>query len=183
MRHRNRLPRSFYGDHDALYVAENLIGKILVRNFGAGRIVRSRIVETEAYLGKQDRANHASKGKTKRTKVMFEEGGRIYVYLIYGRYWLLNIVTGPLNSPQAVLIRGVEDCSGPGRIGRWLELDRSFYGEHIIDSERIWIENDDSEFKGKIITSPRVGVDYAGPVWKDKLWRFVGQPENGKKQL
>lgn len=173
----DRLLRSFYTRNDALFIAENLIGKTLVRDFGGGRVIRSRIVETEAYFGKQDLASHASKGKTKRTQVMFDAGGLVYVYLIYGRYWLLNIVTGKKDSPQAVLIRGVEECSGPGRLGRWLELDKSFYGEDLNNSKRIWIESDNSVLQGKIEISPRIGVDYAGPVWKDKPWRFLFQSE------
>ena len=158
-------------EQDALAVAEALIGKTLVRCFDDGRIFRSRITETEAYFGKNDLASHASKGRTKRTQVMFEEGGQVYVYLIYGMYWLLNIVTGEEDMPQAVLIRGTEDCSGPGRIGRLLELDKSFYGESLWTSKRIWIE--DSHIEGTVKATPRIGVDYAGEIWKNKPWRFL----------
>jgi len=143
----------------------------LVRDFGNGEIFRSKIIETEAYFGFQDKANHASKGKTPRTAIMFDEGGTIYVYLIYGRYWLLNFVTGSADIPQAVLIRGVEEVSGPVRLGKRLKLDKSFYGEDLGNSNRLWIE--DSEFTGEIIRSPRIGVDYAGEEWKNKPWRFV----------
>jgi DNA-3-methyladenine glycosylase len=101
---------------------------------------------------------------------MFEEGGVIYAYLIYGMHWLLNIVTGPKNHPEAVLIRGVENCIGPGRVGKLIGLDRTFYGENLETSSRIWIEKGD--ITGKIISSPRIGVDYAGEIWKNKLWRF-----------
>lgn len=165
-----KLTKQYFVQNDALMLAEDLLGKILVRDFGNGHLLRMRILETEAYLGSDDLGNHASKGRIKRTEVMFREGGVIYAYLIYGMYWLLNIVTGPEDHPEAVLIRGVENCIGPGRVGRLLELDRSFNGENIIKSDRIWIEEGKAE--GKIITSPRVGIDYAGEIWKNKPWRF-----------
>jgi DNA-3-methyladenine glycosylase len=101
---------------------------------------------------------------------MFQQGGAVYVYLIYGQYWLLNLVTGFEGDASAVLIRGVEGFSGPGRVGRELQLDRSFYGESLIDSPRIWVEEAESvsEFK----TSKRIGIEYAGEEWAGKLWRF-----------
>src|SRR5699024_236607 len=173
-----RLCTEYFHDNDALSVAEALLGKILVREFGNGKIIRSVITETEAYLGIEDKANHASKGRTRRTELMFGEGGTIYVYLIYGRYWLLNVVTGPKEEAQAVLIRGIKACSGPGRIGNLLELDRSFYGESITDSNRIWIEEPDQKSIGKIVESVRVGVDYAGEEWRNKPWRFMLETED-----
>ena len=154
---------------DVLEVAPELIGKILVRQFGDGRMEKYRITETEAYRGVEDRACHASKGRTPRTEVMFQEGGKVYVYLIYGQYWLLNLVTGIENDASAVLIRGLEGFPGPGRVGRELLLDRSFYGESVIHSDRIWVE--DAEPVSEIQTSKRIGVDYSGE-WAAKLWRF-----------
>ena len=154
---------------DVLEVAPELIGKILVRQFGDGRMEKYRITETEAYRGVEDRACHASKGRTPRTEVMFQEGGKVYVYLIYGQYWLLNLVTGIENDASAVLIRGLEGFPGPGRVGRELLLDRSFYGESLIHSDRIWVE--DAEPVSEIQTSKRIGVDYSGE-WAEKLWRF-----------
>lgn len=165
-----KLNEHYFIDNNALMLAEDLLGKFLVRDFGAGRIMRLQILETEAYLGPEDLGNHASKGRTKRTEIMFCEGGVIYAYLIYGMYWLLNIVTGSKDHPEAVLIRGIQNCSGPGRVGKLLEIDRSFNGESIVESRRIWIEEGKAE--GKIITSPRVGIDYAGEIWKNKPWRF-----------
>ena len=102
---------------------------------------------------------------------MFSEGGRVYVYLIYGMYWMLNVVTGAKNHPQAVLIRGIDTIIGSGKVGRELKLDKSFYAEDLLGSNRIWIEDapDVSEFE----TAPRVGIDYAGEEWRDKHWRFV----------
>jgi DNA-3-methyladenine glycosylase len=163
-----RLPADFYL-RDVLVVAPELLGKMLVRQFDDGRIERYRITEVEAYRGMEDRACHASKGRTPRTEVMFQEGGTVYVYLIYGRYWLLNLVTGIEGDASAVLIRGMEGFSGPGRVGRELQLNRSFYGESLINSERIWLE--DGEPVSEIRTSKRVGIEYAGE-WAEKLWRF-----------
>lgn len=167
----DRVPNSYFQTYDSLFLAQDLIGKTLVRQFDTGEIIRRKILETEAYLGKEDLACHASKGKTPRTSVMFEEGGKVYVYFIYGMYWLLNIVTGKKDHPQAVLIRGIEECLGPGRIGKLLQLDKSFYGENLETSSRIWIE--DSSLKGSVLSTPRIGVDYAGEIWKNKPWRFI----------
>ena len=165
----NRLPFDFFL-RDVLEVAPALLGKLLVRRFDDGRMVRYRITEVEAYRGIEDRACHASKGRTPRTEVMFQQGGAVYVYLIYGQYWLLNLVTGLDGDASAVLIRGVEGFSGPGRVGRELQLDRSFYGEILIDSSRIWVE--DAEPVTDFKTSKRIGVDYAGEEWAGKMWRF-----------
>lgn len=166
----NRLTKFYFRSNNALFIAEDILGKVLVRDFGDGDILRSRILETEAYLGVEDLGSHASKGRTKRTEIMFAEGGVMYVYLIYGIHWLLNIVTGPKDNPEAVLIRGVENYTGPGRVGKLLGLDKSFNGESITDSKRLWIE--EGAALGNIITSPRVGIDYAGEIWKSKPWHF-----------
>lgn len=166
----NRLNREYFTG-DAIDIAPDLLGKTLVRKFEDDLVLKLPIMETEAYFGAEDRANHACKGRTPRTEVMFEEGGLVYVYLIYGIHWLLNIVTGPKEHPQAVLIRGVTGISGPGRIGKKFKLDRSFYGENIETSTRLWIE-ENTQISGKIEVSPRIGIDYAGTPWKDKLWRF-----------
>lgn len=166
-----RIPKSYFQSHDAVLIARDLIGKTLVRQFENGEIIRAKIIETEAYLGPEDLACHASKGKTPRTSIMFGEGGTVYVYLIYGMYWMLNFVTGNEEEPQAVLIRGIENCRGPGRIGKFLQLDKSFYGEELGSSERIWVEESTSE--GEIIATPRIGIEYAGEIWKNMPWRFV----------
>ena len=158
-------------DRDVLAVAPDLLGKIIVRKFNDQTLGRFAITEVEAYNGMEDLACHASKGKTKRTEVMFRGGGFVYVYLIYGMYWMLNIVTGKKDEPSAVLIRGVENISGPGRVGKALQLDKSFYGESLLTSGRIWIENSDQPVKYK--TTPRIGINYAGEPWVSKLWRFI----------
>ncbi len=163
-----KLSRAFF-ERDVLIVAPELIGKFLIRQFEDGHVERFRITEVEAYRGEEDKACHASKGRTRRTEVMYHQGGKIYVYLIYGMYWMLNIVTGKENEPQAVLIRGTETVSGPGRIGKQLQLNSNFYGE-ILPSEKLWIEN--SEEPVSYITTPRIGIDYSGE-WKDNPWRFI----------
>lgn len=165
-----RLKSDFY-KLDAVTVAAQLLGKVLVRVSDAGIEKRYVITETEAYLGEEDKACHASKGRTPRTDVMYSDGGNLYVYLIYGMYWMLNVVTGDENNPQAVLIRGVEDIRGSGKVGRELKIDRSFYGESLHLSTRIWIE--DAPEVTDFTTAPRVGIDYAGEEWRDKPWRFI----------
>lgn len=168
----HRLQRSFF-TRDVLEVAPDLLGKYLVRKFDDGKINRFLITEVEAYRGQEDLACHASKGRTPRTEIMYHEGGHIYVYLIYGMYWMLNFVTGKKDIPQAVLIRGIEGFNGPGKLTKNLSIDKSFYGEDLISGNRLWIENEMKSSEFKIKTTPRIGIDYAGEVYKNKLWRFV----------
>ena len=165
-----RLPKKYF-THDVLKIAPDLLGKKLVRVFKDGTRKEYLITETEAYRGEEDLASHASKGRTARTEIMFQEGGVVYVYLIYGMYWLLNIVTGENDQPQAVLIRGLREINGPGRVGKQLQLDKSFYGEDMAQSKRIWIE--DGVELVNYTAEKRAGIDYAGDVWSNKLWRFV----------
>jgi DNA-3-methyladenine glycosylase len=155
---------------DVLDVAPDLPGKTLVIRLSDGTIGRFRITEVEAYRGAEDKACHACRGRTPRTEIMYHEGGRLYVYLIYGMYWMLNIVTGKDNDPQAILIRGIENWAGPGKLTKFLGIDRSFYGEDLVTSERIWVE--DAGVKPAIKTGPRIGIDYAGEYWKSRPWRF-----------
>lgn len=164
-----RLKKEFY-IRDVLDVAPELIGKIVVIRFPDMTYRKFRISEVEAYRGSEDRACHASRGRTNRTEVMYHEGGKLYVYLIYGIYWMLNIVTGEENNPQAVLIRGVEYHSGPGKITRAFGIDNNYYGEDLSTSDRIWLE--DAGVKPVIKTGPRIGIDYAGEYWKTRPWRY-----------
>jgi len=169
-----KLKLEFYRQ-DAVTVAEKLLGKIFVCKADDGNESRYRITETEAYLGEEDKACHASKGRTPRTEVMYADGGRVYVYLIYGMYWMLNVVTGKEENPQAVLIRGVDNIIGSGKVGRELKINKSVYGEDLTNSNRMWIEDapDETNFKA----APRIGIDYAGEEWRDKPWRFILQRE------
>ncbi len=139
-----------------------------------GAVRRLRITETEAYHGPEDRACHASKGRTGRTEVMFGPAGCWYVYLCYGMHEMLNLVTGPRDWPAAVLIRRVEGVSGPGRVTRALEIDRGLNGAAAEASSGLWIESAEpgTVGEGEIVVGPRVGVDYAGPEWAAKPWRF-----------
>jgi DNA-3-methyladenine glycosylase len=164
-----RLSRDFY-TRDVLDVAPDLLGKNLVIKLHEGSAGRFRITEVEAYRGSEDEACHAFKGRTARTEIMFREGGRLYIYLIYGMYWMLNIVTGLENIPQAVLVRGVEDYPGPGKLTKSLGIDKSYYGEDLVLSERIWFE--DSGFVYPVNNGPRIGIDYASEYWKTRPWRY-----------
>jgi DNA-3-methyladenine glycosylase len=164
-----RLDRDFF-QRDVLEVAPDLLGKQLVCSCGESES-RYIITEVEAYRGEEDRACHASKGRAKRTEVMYHSGGHLYVYLIYGMYWMLNIVTGKENLPEAILIRGIEGYNGPGKLTRQLKIDGSFYGEDLCISRRIWVS--ESIGKPEYVCTPRIGIDYAGEPWISKPWRFV----------
>lgn len=166
----HRLPSSFF-QRQVLDLAPELIGKILVRKFEDDTVQKYVITEVEAYRGTEDLACHASKGRTARTEVMFHEGGLVYVYLIYGMYWMLNVVAGKEGDASAVLIRGLEGISGPGIVGNALKLDKSFYGENLSLSKRIWIEY--SHINPEFIATPRIGIDYAGEPWISKPWRYA----------
>jgi DNA-3-methyladenine glycosylase len=165
-----KLGQDFFS-RDVLEVAPDLLGKVLVRRFDNSGLFTSLITEVEAYRGEEDKACHASKGRTSRTEIMYHPGGSVYVYLIYGMHWMLNFVTGGWNEPQAILIRGLKDIKGPGRITRRLLIGSDFYGENLAGSERLWIE--DSGQQVTVQASPRIGIDYAGEPWKTLPWRYV----------
>ena len=170
------LPRAFY-ERPTEEVARELLGKILLRDHD-GRPLAGRIVEVEAYLGAHDLACHSARGKTPRTAVMFGPGGRAYVYMIYGMYHCLNVVTEPEGSPCAVLIRALEplvpllgSLCGPGRLCRTLAIDRSLTG-HDLATPPLWlVDSPDLPPRGPIARSPRIGVDYAGE-WAERPLRF-----------
>lgn len=164
-----KLEKDFF-IRDVLDVAPEMPGKKLVIRMIDGSAGRFTITEVEAYRGSEDQACHACKGRTKRTEIMYQEGGRLYIYLIYGMYWMLNIVTGEKDNPQAVLIRGVENYPGPGILTKSLGIDRSYYGEDITQSDRIWVE--DPGIIQPVKIGPRIGVDYAGEYWKARPWRY-----------
>jgi len=154
-------------------LARDLVGKLLARRRPDGTVVRHRITEVEAYDGENDLACHASKGRTNRTEVMYRPGGVWYVYLCYGVHEMLNLVTGPADYPAAVLIRGVEGISGPGRLTKRLAINRRMNGAAAARVTGLWIEDDGFTVpRGLLRTGPRIGVDYAGPEWAGKPWRF-----------
>ncbi len=177
-----RLPRKFY-TQQTLKVAKEMLGKYLVRKIGNKKLV-GKIVETEAYIGPYDKASHAFGGKiTKRNRAEYLIGGHIYIYLVYGMYWQFNISTGKTGQPECVLIRALEPiypkrytlnpkiANGPGKLCRWLKLNKSFYGEDLIKSKRIWLEQGEKIKPSQIVASKRIGIDYAKE-WAEKPWRF-----------
>jgi DNA-3-methyladenine glycosylase len=160
----------------ATVLARELLGTIFVRRY-RGKDLRCRIVETEAYVGAHDLACHAAHGRTKRTEVMFGEGGHAYVYLIYGIHEMFNFVSGEAGDPQAVLVRAAEpmdgwqaDLSGPGKFTRALRITRAFNGSDLTQNT-LFLLSDDG-YQPRIVQTSRIGVDYARE-WKDAPLRFL----------
>ena len=164
---------------DVLDVAPDLVGKLIVRTLDDGTEVSLRITEAEAYRGEEDTACHASKGKTERTKILYDRAGTIYVYLCYGMHWLMNAVTGEEGQPQAVLFRACEVYDGPAKLTKKLGIDKSFNGESFCGNPHIRIEDDG--YRPEIETLPRVGIDYATPEYRVSLWRFADKNRKKKK--
>lgn len=156
--------------------ARRLLGCRLVRRMPDGSERSSRITETEAYEGTEDKACHAHAGRTRRSEVLFGPPGILYVYLCYGIHWLLNITTREEGLPAAVLIRGVESVSGPGRLTRALNIDGALHRKPLGKDTGLWIEAEEAVPKRDIQSTPRIGIDYAGPEWSQKPWRFVWTP-------
>ncbi len=159
-------------DAPALVVARNLLGASLCRRWEDGREVRLCITETEAYIGPEDAACHASKGKTVRTAPMFGPSGHWYVYLCYGIHWMLNLVTGPEGYPAAVLLRGAGHIFGPGRLTRFLQIDRRFNALPATHEKGLWLEEGRAVPEEDVLVTPRIGVAYAGS-WAERPFRFV----------
>ena len=149
------------------------MGHFLVIETSSGEIIRSEISEIEAYDGPEDKACHASKGRTQRTEVLYGPAGHWYVYLCYGVHWLLNVVTGPVDYPAAILIRGVGQWSGPGILTRELGIDKSYNTLPARKATGLWLEfNPDRNDDYRFTTGPRIGVDYAKE-WAAKPYRFL----------
>lgn len=197
-----KLPLSFYLGNDVLKIAKELIGKVLVTKWN-GDYTSGRIVETEAYAGETDKASHASKGRTQRTGVMFQQGGRAYVYLCYGIHQMFNIVTNREGSPDAVLIRAVEPLEGidvmltrtgkkkadetlargPGNVGKAFGFHTSQCGM-LLNSEELFIADDGYKIAdAMIMSSPRIGVDYAGEhaAWHYRFFIRNNRNVSGKR--
>jgi DNA-3-methyladenine glycosylase len=177
-----KIKSDFYQNHDTEQIARNLLGKFLITNFN-GTITSGMIVETEAYCGILDKASHAYNGRrTRRTEIMYREGGTAYVYLIYGIYALFNVVTGKVNFPHAILIRALQPaegidamltrrkmsriqynlCNGPGLLTLALDITTQHSGLSLLD-DLIWLEDRNIKITdNNIIAGPRVGVAYAG---------------------
>ncbi len=182
---KKRIPRQFY-NRPTLVVSKDLLGKYLVRKVGRKELA-GKIVETEAYIGPQDRAAHTYGGKiTQRNKTVYLEGGRAYIYLCYGINWMLNLTTREKGIPECILIRALEPslgeygnpkefenlANGPGKLCRWLKLDKTFDEEDLVRSKKFWLEDRGEEIKkSQIVTAKRIGIDYAQE-WAEKPWRF-----------
>lgn len=186
-----KLLQKFY-NQNTLKIAQDLLGKFLIRKYRS-KIYKGKIVETEGYCGFKDRASHASRGITDRNKIMFGQGGYVYIYMIYGMYYCLNVVTEKKDFPAAVLIRAAEPVeniedldknkagtksasinlltNGPGKLCRAFKINKTLNGKSLMGN-KIWIEDQGIKIKKKdIIRAKRIGVDYAGKC-KDYLWRF-----------
>jgi DNA-3-methyladenine glycosylase len=161
--------RKAFFKRDTLTVVHGLLGKYLV--CGGTALM---ITEVEAYDGPDDLASHAARGRTPRNSVMFGDAGVWYIYLCYGAHWLANIVTGPPDYPAAILLRGVEGVSGPGRLTRHLGIDASFNHKRAEKRSGLWIEDRGVVISPRrILKAPRIGVAYAGPIWANKKYRFL----------
>lgn len=158
---------------DALDVAPELVGKLIVRRLPDGTVLRERIAEVEVYRGEEDKGCHASKGRTKRTELLYGRSGIIYVYLCYGMHWLMNVITGELDQPQGILFRAGAKYDGPAKLTKYLQIDASFNGQPICGNESVWLEDDGR--RPAVRTATRVGIDYAGEYWKNVKWRFIAE--------
>ncbi len=168
---RKVLTQKFF-NRPTLEVARELLGKYLVRKVGEKEIALP-ITEVEAYDGFEDKASHASRGKTLRNEVMFGSAGHFYIYFTYGRHWMLNVVTGEKGYPAAVLIRGAGEISGPARLTKFLNIDKKLNGQKVGRPAGLWLEDRGLKIlPKKIIRTPRIGVNYAGLVWSNKNYRF-----------
>ncbi len=159
-------------------LARWLLGKHLVRRLADDHVEVRLITEVEAYCGERDLACHARAGRTKRTEVMYGAGGVWYVYLCYGIHEMLNLVTGPADFPAAILIRGVEGLPGPGRVTKTMAIDRRLNAASAVDpSSGLWLEDRGVRVPRRLMqATPRIGIDYAGPIWTRKHWRFTFDP-------
>lgn len=158
-------------------VAQDLLGYFLIRKIG-NKIIRGIITETEAYVGEDDLASHASRGRTPRTETMYGEAGRVYVYMVYGMYHCLNVVTEKKDFPAAVLIRGIKientdykKTNGPGKLCKFLKIDRKLNNWDMTKEEKLWIEPGIKIKNSEIKKDKRIGIDYAKHC-KEYLWRF-----------
>lgn len=191
----NKLPLSFYQQSDVVELSRQLLGKVLCTKVGGRRITSGMITETEAYCGDNDKASHASGGKrTQRTETMFKAGGISYVYLCYGIHHLFNVVTNEAGKADAVLIRAVKPLdgkeimlhrrnaskvipsltAGPGRLTQALGITTALDAVDLTAST-VWMEDRGYVYSDQdIMTTPRIGVDYAGD-HAQRPWRFLIQ--------
>lgn len=186
------IERDFFA-RPTLVVARELLGQRLIREVNGQRL-NGLIVETEAYIGPDDTASHASKGRTPRTETMFGPPAQTYVYLIYGMYYMLNIVTEQVDFPAAVLIRAIEPLegietmrinrrqhnaksmanltNGPGKLCQALHIDRTLHNWDVSCGQQLWLESGEPLAERAIAAGPRVGIDYARASDRAAPWRF-----------
>ena len=188
------IPEDFFA-RPTLTVARELLGQRLVRDLGEKRL-SGLIVETEAYIGVTDSASHASKGRTSRTEIMFGPPGYTYIYLIYGMYHLLNLVTEEIEFPAAVLIRAIDPqtgiptmqtlraatnrrpvarknlTNGPGKLCQALCIDRDLNHTPIFEPDQLWVEFADPISPRDVVSGPRIGIGYAQADDQTAPWRF-----------
>ena len=179
------LNKSFFARPTPL-VARELLGKFLVRQInGTRQSIALMITESEAYDGFKDRGSHAHRGQTARNQPMFGPPGHWYVYITYGLHWMLNIVTREAGYPAAVLIRGgitlsnsrelesMRKLNGPGRLTSYLEIDGELSNRAAAPATGLWIEDRGVKIRrGKVKNGKRIGIDYAGPYWAVRRWRY-----------
>ncbi|MBI3527042.1 MAG: DNA-3-methyladenine glycosylase [Betaproteobacteria bacterium] len=175
-----RLDRAAF-NRTTLQVARDLLGKFIVRSY-RGRNISGMITEVEAYKGPRDAASHARGGRrTARVEPLYAAGGTVYVYFIYGIHWMLNFSTSGKDIPEGVLIRGIladpngerKLLAGPGRVTKYLKIDKKLDGADVTDSKQIWLEDRGVRIPARSIKrGPRIGVDFAGPYWAARPWRF-----------
>lgn len=190
------ISKEFY-NRSALDVAQDLLGKVLVREVD-GKVLKGKIVETEAYIGAIDKACHAYNGRrTKRTEILYEDAGVSYIYFIYGLYHCFNVVTNKKDVAEAVLIRAIEPINeldyisnirynkkydeltkaqsknltnGPSKLCLAYLLNKDLNAVKLYEKGAVYITDDNNE-NFEIIESKRIGIDYAEEA-KDFLWRF-----------
>lgn len=168
-----RLVETDFSSRDTVGLARSLLGKYLVMETN-GALRAISITEVEAYDGPEDLACHASRGRTRRTETLFGPPGHWYVYLCYGMHEMLNLVTGPPDYPAAILIRGLEEISGPGRLTKRLGIDRRFNARPSSRETGLWIEDRGTRFDdADVDATSRIGVAYAGEDWANRPYRFV----------
>ncbi|MBI2441986.1 MAG: DNA-3-methyladenine glycosylase [Lentisphaerae bacterium] len=187
-----KLPAAFFRREDVLQIGRELLGQYLFTRLGGARVTGGRIVETEAYAGATDRASHAfGNRRTRRTAVMYQAGGVAYIYLCYGLHALFNIITGPQDIPHAILIRALEPThgidlmlrrrsktrldrtltAGPGALAQALGLRVRYSGASLLGN-KIWLEKGIDFHPAEIVSTTRVGIEYAGAD-AQRPWRFL----------
>uniref|UniRef100_A0A8C6WBG4 DNA-3-methyladenine glycosylase n=1 Tax=Nannospalax galili TaxID=1026970 RepID=A0A8C6WBG4_NANGA len=202
--HPTRLGPEFF-DQPAVTLARAFLGQVLVRRLTDGTELRGRIVETEAYLGPEDEAAHSRGGRqTPRNRGMFMKPGTLYVYIIYGMYFCLNVSSQ--GDGACVLLRALEPmegletmrqlrstlrkssvgralkdrelCNGPSKLCQALAIDKSFDQRDLTQDEAVWLECGSHTGLGPselaVVTAARVGIGYAGE-WTQKPLRFYIQ--------